>query len=43
VYVQLPTSAANVTLLTFAAERRAAACAAAPLLVSTGRLPPAVE
>jgi len=39
VCVQLHTSAVNVTLLAFAAERRAAARAAAPLLLGARRLP----
>jgi len=37
--VQLPMSAVNVTLLAFAAERRAAARAAVPLLLGARRLP----
>jgi len=37
VCIQLPTLAVNVALLAFAAERRAAACAAAPLLLGARR------
>jgi len=41
--VQTPTSAVDVTLLAFAAERRAAARAAAPLLVGARLLPLSID
>ena len=41
--VQTPTPAVDVTLLAFAAERRAAARAAAPLLVGARLLPLSID
>jgi len=41
--VQPPTSSVNVTLLAFAAKRRAAARVAAPLLMGVRRLPLSID